>query len=71
MKRKSVNSSNLFSIGYDESFMILEIEFKEGGIYQYFNVPKSVYLGLWKASSHGKYFDRHIKKANYSQKKVR
>lgn len=33
MKRVSVNSSNLVSIGYDEQNEILEIEFNHGGTY--------------------------------------
>ena len=65
MKRTNVDSSNLKSVGYDEEEKILEIEFLHGGIYQYFEVPKSVYDGLMNADSHGKYFDRNVKKAGY------
>lgn len=68
MKRQAVDSSNLASVGYDPQ--TLEIEFKHGGIYQYYNVPKSVYDGLMNASSHGQYFDRNIKKAGYRYSKV-
>ena len=39
MERIAVESSNLASIGYDEASMVLEVEFKHGGIYQYFDVP--------------------------------
>jgi len=61
MLRKPVNSSNLESIGYDEDTSVLEIAFQGGGIYQYFNVPKGVYLDIMAAESHGKFFHRHIK----------
>jgi hypothetical protein len=70
MKRTSVVSSNLKSVGYDEENKILEIEFLHGGVYQYFDVPKSVYDGLMNASSHGQYFDRNVKKAGYRYKKI-
>jgi hypothetical protein len=70
MKRQSVESSNLASVGYDAVTQILEIQFKNGGIYQYFNVPNSTYNGLMNASSHGTYFDTNIKKAGYSYKKI-
>ncbi|MCD4746569.1 MAG: KTSC domain-containing protein [Bacteroidales bacterium] len=32
MKRESVSSSNLASVGYDEKNQILEIEFNHGGV---------------------------------------
>ena len=71
MNRTAVSSSNLTSVGYDTENMILEIEFHNGSIYQYINVPESKYDGLMKASSHGKYFDAYIKKGGYRVKKVR
>lgn len=71
MERASVNSSNLASVGYDQANEILEIEFNNGGIYQYFDVPPSVHTGLMNASSHGTYFDRNIKKAGYRFRKIR
>ena len=61
MKRKSVESSNLASVGYDSAKKILEIEFTHGGIYQYFDVPQKVYDELMKADSHGKYFVHNVK----------
>lgn len=65
MERQPVNSSNLASIGYDGGNEILEIEFKNGRIYIYFNIHENVYDRLINASSHGKYFDKNIKNAGY------
>lgn len=70
MDRQSVSSSNLKSVGYDESSKILEIEFHSGGVYQYYSVPSSVYQGLMSAPSHGKYFHAHIKDV-YLYKRIR
>ena len=70
MKRLSVDSSNLSSVGYDVNSNTLEIEFNSGGIYQYFNVPESIYKGLMNASSHGQYFDTYIKKAGFRFRKM-
>lgn len=70
MNRQAVDSSNLASVGYDAENQILEIEFNHGGVYQYYNVPKSIYGGLMNASSHGQYFDRKIEKAGYRYSKV-
>jgi hypothetical protein len=59
MARIPVNSSNLRSVGYDSG--TLEIEFRSGGIYQYFSVPQAVYRGLMAAGSLGSYFASYIK----------
>jgi hypothetical protein len=58
-------SSNLRSVGYDAATRTLEVEFKAGGLYRYLNVPAYVYDGLMSASSHGSYFDEHVKKGGY------
>ena len=70
MERQSVESSNLASIGYDAENEILEVEFKHGGVYQYFDVPENVYDELMNATSHGQYFDRNVKKAGYEFEKM-
>lgn len=71
MNRTPVSSSNLRSIGYDAATRTLEVEFLNGGIYSYSGVPASVHAALMSASSHGSYFDLHIKKAGYSYRKIR
>lgn len=58
MERQSVSSSNIRSIGYENS--TLEVEFNNRRVYQYYNVPESVYHGLMNASSHGSYLDLKI-----------
>jgi len=68
MNRVPVSSSNLSSVGYDESNQVLEIEFHGGRVYQYFDVPKRIHQELMKANSHGKYFNRNIEdKYRYDQ----
>ena len=69
MLRKPVNSSNIESVGYDREQNILEIAFKGGGIYQYFNVSEAIYDELMAAESHGKYFHANIK-GNYLYEKI-
>lgn len=61
MDRVAVNSSNLASVGYDSASRTLEIEFLNGGSYQYFDVPAHVHQGLLQAPSHGSYFHAHIR----------
>ena len=71
MQRHPVSSSNLSSVGYDAGSGTLEIEFLNGSIYEYHNVPHSVYSGLMAASSHGEYLDAHVKKAGYRYRKIK
>jgi len=61
MQRKPVTSSNIAEIGYDPSRSVLEVLFKNGSIYQYFDVPQGEYNALMKASSHGQYLNANIK----------
>lgn len=61
MIRQPVVSSNLRSVGYDSELKILEIEFKEGRVYSYNNVPNEIHQGLIKASSKGKFFSNYIR----------
>lgn len=61
MKRNPVSSSNIASIGYDESSSTLEIEFLNNTIYQYFDVPQHIYQALMSADSHGQYLAQNIK----------
>lgn len=70
MERQYVSSSNIASIGYDASDMILEVEFLNGAIYQYYDVPQSLYDGLMSASSHGSYLDAYVKKGGYRYCKI-
>lgn len=69
MERAPVESSNIVSIGYDSDNETLEIEFLNGSIYQYYDVPEYVFQELMSASSHGSYLAANIK-GTYSYSKV-
>jgi hypothetical protein len=62
MNRISIDSSNLASVGYDPGSMILEVEFKKGTCYQYFDVPQSIYDEMMASPSKGTYLNTVIKK---------
>ena len=70
MHRTPVVSSNLRSVGYDPSSKTLEIEFNSGGVYQYHNVPQTIYEQLMMASSHGKFFHALIRNV-YGYSRIR
>lgn len=61
MERVSVSSSNIASIGHDTSSQTLEVEFLNGSIYEYYDVPEHVYQELISASSVGGYFAQRVK----------
>lgn len=68
MERKSVTSSDLRSVGYEATSQTLEVEFQDGSVYRYYDVPLATYEGLMAGPSHGKYFHRYIKKQFRSEK---
>lgn len=49
------------SFDYDQEKQILRIEFKNGSIYNYLDVPESVYKEMKDSPSIGKYFNNKIK----------
>lgn len=61
MNRVAVSSSNVDSIGYDAGTLTLEVEFRNGSVYQYFDVPEAVYRELLNAESVGGYLNSCIK----------
>ena len=61
MNRVPVTSSNLVSVGYEINSSTLEIEFRNGAVYQYFDVPESEWQSLMQATSHGTYFSAYIR----------
>ena len=61
MEREFVNSSNIRSVGYHAETSTLEIEFNNGGVYQYQGVPQGEYDGLMSSGSKGSYFHANIK----------
>ena len=61
MTRKPVSSSNLADVGYDSATQTLEVGFKNGRIYQYFDVPEHIRDGLMDAESPGGYLSSEVK----------
>lgn len=63
MERYSVASSNIASIGYDEASQTLEVEFLNGTVYQYYNVPPNMHEQIMHAGSKGRFLNTYIKNA--------
>jgi hypothetical protein len=71
MEFQKVVSSNLASIGYDDDTATLAVQFNNGTLYHYHDVPRQVYEGLMSASSHGQYLDKHVKKNGYRYTRIK
>lgn len=56
-----LNSSAIRAAVYDEGMSTLSITFTSGKTYDYYAVPKAVYLGLIRATSAGEYFNANIR----------
>jgi len=76
IKRMEVEgSTSIASFGYDFQNHVLEVEFAAGGVYQYYDVPSSVYEDMVACNlpnaelSVGKYLQRNVK-GSYRYAKV-
>lgn len=74
MKRAVItypSGKNVVSLHYDDETLILRVTFRNGGVYEYFDVAESTYLELIDESmSIDKNLSRLIVKAGYSYRKV-
>lgn len=61
MERTPVSSSNLASVGYEPETFTLQIEFNNGTIYEYYDVPEETYVNLINAGSVGSFFYANIR----------
>ena len=60
-----VESSNIEAVAYDEDKEELFIQFKNGAVYKYLDVPYNIYNDLLNADSKGQYFYHYIRKGGY------
>jgi hypothetical protein len=63
MEREMVSSSTIVSIGYDTTTETLEVEFKSGGVYQYYNVPVTIHQEFMQSGSKGQFHHAYIRNA--------
>ena len=68
--RARVASNVIATVGYSKRRHILEIEFLNGAVYRYLNVPSSVYRDLMQANSKARYYVTNIK-GSYPSLRVR
>jgi hypothetical protein len=61
IRRQPIDSSAITSVGYSKRLHALEIEFVNGAIYRYLDVPSSLYRDLIKANSKARFYDKNIR----------
>ena len=61
MKPIVVESTTLATVAYDAEQELLQLEFRDRALYQYFRVPAEVHAALLHAPSKGAYFNRVIR----------
>lgn len=50
-------------MGYGNRDRTLEVEFRNGAVYRYLGVPRTVHEALMKAESKGSFFNLHVRES--------
>jgi len=61
IRREPLSSTALSAAGYSKRLHILEVEFRNGAVYRYLDVPPLVYREFQLADSKAQYYVWHIK----------
>jgi hypothetical protein len=61
VRREPVDSSAIAGVGYSKRLHALEIEFRNGAIYRYLDVPGDTYRALMSATSKTAYYDDNVR----------
>jgi hypothetical protein len=61
MERTNLSSSTISEVGFEANSNTLEILFRDGRVYQYFDVPENIFDALKAASSAGQFFHQNIR----------
>lgn len=62
IRRFPVESRALAAVGYSQRLRALEIEFRNGAIYRYLDVPPSVHRALVDAPSKARFYHENIRR---------
>ena len=73
-EKKMVNhmviSSEIEWIGYEHKDRMLQVEFIEGPVYRYQEVPHAIFEEFLQAPSHGRYFEAKVK-GKFEHRRIR
>ena len=61
-----VESTSIRAVAYDESRLLMRVEFRDGEVYDYTAVPPRTFSQLLRAASIGQYFNAHVRNGPYN-----
>jgi hypothetical protein len=61
ISRQPIHSHALAAVGYSKRLHALEVEFVNGAIYRYSNVPPEIYRDLLTAPSKAQFYDSNVR----------
>ena len=70
LQHQPIVSKVLRTVAFDAPLRVLEVQYRTGSIYRFFNVPESVYAGLCASDSPGRYLQRWLKENRVRSKKL-
>ena len=59
--REPVDSSAIAAVGYSKKLHALEVEFVNGAVYRYLEVPVTLHRNLMAADSKARFYDKNIR----------
>ena len=62
MERVRVQSDSLKSVGYDSMTETLEVQFRDGGVFQYYSVPEFLFQRLVRKGAKNAYFEDRVRR---------
>lgn len=67
MQLTRTNSNEIIYMGYDNG--IMQLQFNDGSLYEYYDVPEEIYTRLWHAPHKRQFLFEYIN-AHYSYKRL-
>jgi hypothetical protein len=71
MQRRPVRSTSLKAIGYDDTTLILEIEWRNGSVVRYTGVPESMHQALLAVHGKAMFVEQVLERGGYAREQVR
>ncbi|WP_022823431.1 KTSC domain-containing protein [Hymenobacter norwichensis] len=71
MQRRPVRSTSLKAVGYDDTTLVLEIEWRNGSIVRYTGVPEPMYQALLAVPGKAMFVEQVVERGGYAREQIR
>lgn len=61
MEKSNKMATDIYSVGYDEDYATLEVQFRNGAVYEYYDFPAEVHKNFVTAESPKDFFTKAIR----------